>query len=103
MNDYTERIQVGNYPIPRGDFDGSSQRCFTPVYSRIYGLTTFEITTAVAFQYFKHQHIDIGVIEVGLGGRLDATNIIHPQVSVIASISLDHTAIPGQYPGGYRG
>lgn len=94
MIDYTERIQVGNYPIPRGDFVDVLNELY-PVIQEIYGLTTFEITTAVAFQYFKHQHIDIGVIEVGLGGRLDATNIIQPQVSVIASISLDHTAILG--------
>lgn len=94
MVDYTERIQVDNCPIPRQDFVDVLNELY-PVIQDIHGLTTFEITTAVAFQYFKHQHIDIGVIEVGLGGRLDATNIIQPQVSVIASISLDHTAILG--------
>ena len=94
MIDYTERIQVDNCPIPRQDFVDVLNELY-PTIQEIHGLTTFEITTAVAFQYFKRQNIDIGVIEVGLGGRLDATNIIQPQVAVIASISLDHTAILG--------
>ncbi|MGN0186666.1 MAG: bifunctional folylpolyglutamate synthase/dihydrofolate synthase [Paludibacteraceae bacterium] len=55
----------------------------------------FEITTALAFLYFAEQHVDIAVIEVGLGGRLDCTNIITPVLSVITNISLDHTDILG--------
>ena len=58
-------------------------------------LTTFEITAAVAFTYFALQHVDFAVIEVGLGGRLDATNVVTPLVSVITPISLDHTQILG--------
>ncbi len=53
--------------------------------------TFFEITTALAFKYFEEQHVDYAVIETGLGGRLDATNVIHPIASVITSISLEHT------------
>jgi len=60
-----------------------------------YQLTYFEICTAVAFWWFARQQVDIAVIEVGLGGRLDATNIITPEVSVITSIGLDHTDILG--------
>lgn len=58
--------------------------------------TEFEILTAMAFLYFKEQHCDIVVLEVGLGGRLDATNIIHaPEVAVICRIGLDHTEVLG--------
>jgi dihydrofolate synthase/folylpolyglutamate synthase len=58
-------------------------------------VTYFEFLTAVAFEYFKNQKIDIAVLEVGLGGRLDATNISHPLVSVVTNIALDHTAYLG--------
>ncbi len=61
-----------------------------------YGqLTTFEILTALAFAYFEEKRVDFQVIEVGLGGRLDATNVVDPQVCVITSISFDHTEILG--------
>ena len=61
-----------------------------------YGeLTTFEVLTALAFYYFREKGADFQVMEVGLGGRLDATNIINPEVSVITSISLDHTEVLG--------
>ncbi|ETJ35218.1 Folylpolyglutamate synthase, partial [human gut metagenome] len=52
--------------------------------------TEFEIITALMFLYFYNEKIDYGVIEVGLGGRLDSTNVIIPKVSVITSISMDH-------------
>jgi dihydrofolate synthase/folylpolyglutamate synthase len=94
MTDYTERIQVNSEPIPPDEFVRIINQIY-PIIQEINGLTTFEITTAVAFQYFKDLQIDLGVIEVGLGGRLDATNIIDPEVSVIASISLDHMGILG--------
>lgn len=55
------------------------------------GLTFFEITTALGFLYFARHHVDIAVLEVGLGGRLDSTNVCNPEVSVITSISFDHT------------
>lgn len=55
----------------------------------------FEITVAMAFDYFRNQKVDIAIIEVGLGGRLDSTNIIRPEVSLITNISLDHTALLG--------
>ena len=59
------------------------------------GLTWYEIFTAVAFLHFARQHVDIAVIEVGLGGRLDATNVVMPLVSVITSISMDHMSLLG--------
>ncbi|MBT4446366.1 bifunctional folylpolyglutamate synthase/dihydrofolate synthase [archaeon] len=57
--------------------------------------TFFEVTTAVAFLYFAGQEVDIAIIEVGLGGRLDATNVVKPLVSVITNIDLDHTKVLG--------
>ncbi len=58
-------------------------------------MTTFEITTALGFLYFARQKVDAAVIEVGLGGRLDATNVVDPLVSVITSLSMDHMAVLG--------
>ncbi len=55
----------------------------------------FEMTTALAFYHFASQKVDIAIVEVGLGGRLDATNIIHPQLCIITNISLDHTQLLG--------
>ena len=61
----------------------------------IPGLTMFEVTTALAFLYFARQQVDLAVIEVGLGGRLDATNVIVPTVCVITPVNLDHTDVLG--------
>jgi dihydrofolate synthase/folylpolyglutamate synthase len=63
--------------------------------AHIPAITWFELVTAVAFTYFARQKVDVAVIEVGLGGRLDATNVITPLVSVITSVSLDHTSLLG--------
>ena len=57
--------------------------------------TFFETTTAMAFSYFKDHEVDVAVIETGLGGRLDSTNVLYPKVTVLTSISLDHTKILG--------
>ncbi|HLP18145.1 MAG TPA: folylpolyglutamate synthase/dihydrofolate synthase family protein [Bacteroidota bacterium] len=59
------------------------------------GATFFEATTAIAFRYFADNHVDIAVVETGLGGRLDATNVLNPRVSVITSIGKDHTEVLG--------
>ena len=59
------------------------------------GLTTFEIITGIAFKYFSDEKVDFAVIEVGMGGRLDATNIVSPMLTVITSISHDHMKILG--------
>src|SRR5205085_8354267 len=61
-----------------------------------YGDTTeFELKTAVGFRYFAEQNVDFAAVEVGLGGRLDATNVVNPDVTVITNIGLDHTHILG--------
>ena len=62
---------------------------------KISGPTWFEVLTAVAFTHFKQMQVDLAVIETGLGGRLDATNLCNPVVSLITSISLDHTEVLG--------
>lgn len=66
-----------------------------PVIADFPEITWFEVVTAVAFQHFSNEQVDIAVVEVGLGGRLDATNILSPLVSVITSLSLDHTQFLG--------
>jgi dihydrofolate synthase/folylpolyglutamate synthase len=92
--DYNERIQVNLVPIPHGDMVSLVEQ-FKPVIDQVKEITTFEISTALAFQYFKDQGVDYAVIEVGLGGRLDATNVVDPVLSVITTISYDHQAILG--------
>jgi dihydrofolate synthase/folylpolyglutamate synthase len=57
--------------------------------------TWFELTTAIAFQYFTEAHVDFGVIEVGLGGKFDSTNIIDPELSILTNVGLDHTDVLG--------
>jgi dihydrofolate synthase/folylpolyglutamate synthase len=57
----------------------------------------FEMMTAIAFEYFARQSVDIAVLEVGMGGRLDATNVVEPRVSVITDISLDHQKFLGRH------
>lgn len=66
-----------------------------PIVAEMPGITWFEILTAVAFLHFARQQVDVAVVEVGLGGRLDATNVLTPMVSVITSLSLDHTKLLG--------
>lgn len=66
-----------------------------PVTARMEGLTWFELVTAMAFMHFAQREVEIAVVEVGLGGRLDATNVLTPLVSVITSLSLDHTGLLG--------
>lgn len=94
LQEYTERIQINGKNIPKNEFI-SLVESIKPNTSKIENLSTFEITTALAFQYFFQESVDMAVIEVGLGGRLDATNVVNPILSVIASISKDHEKILG--------
>jgi dihydrofolate synthase/folylpolyglutamate synthase len=94
LDDYAERIQINGVCIPHADLVELVE-FIKPYVAAIPELTTFEITTALAFCYFQQQGVDVAVIEVGLGGRLDATNVICPIVSVITSISYDHTHLLG--------
>jgi dihydrofolate synthase/folylpolyglutamate synthase len=94
LDDYAERIQINGEFIPHADLVQMVE-IIKPHVAKIPELTTFEITTALAFLYFSEQKVDVAVVEVGLGGRLDATNIVKPVVSVITSISYDHTQLLG--------
>jgi dihydrofolate synthase / folylpolyglutamate synthase len=95
-----ERIRINGEMIPEVDFAalvGEIKPIVESVNEQaIFGkLTTFEILTAVVFTYFKKNRVDFQVLEVGLGGRLDATNVVKPDVCIITSLSLDHTEILG--------
>ncbi len=92
--DFTERIQIDRRPIAEEALVALVDE-IKPHVAAIPRLTTFEIITALAFWHFARQGVDAAVIEVGLGGRLDATNVITPRVSVITSISRDHTYVLG--------
>jgi len=94
LDDYAERIQINGEFIPHSMLVDLVEE-IKPHVAAIPELTTFEITTALAFMYFARQKVNAAVIEVGLGGRLDATNVVVPEVSVITSISYDHTHLLG--------
>jgi len=94
LEDYVERIQVNGAPVSHKGLVELVEQVKAAV-AKVPLLTTFEITTAIGFLYFARQAVDAAVIEVGLGGRLDATNVVMPKVSVITSLSYDHTAVLG--------
>ena len=94
LDDYAERIRVDGQNIPHETLITRVEE-LKPLIAAIPEITTFEITTALAFDHFARQGVDAAVIEVGLGGRLDATNIVTPLVSVITSLSYDHTQLLG--------
>lgn len=91
--DFSERIRVNGEAVEHQfvvDFVAEHKDFFEPLHPSF-----FELTTAMAFKHFAEQKVDIAVIEVGLGGRLDCTNIINPLLSVITNISFDHTGFLG--------
>ena len=91
--DFRERIRVNGVMIPEKrvtDFVESERHFFEPLAPSF-----FELTTALAFLYFAEQQVDVAVVEVGLGGRLDCTNIITPDLAVITNISFDHQQFLG--------
>jgi dihydrofolate synthase / folylpolyglutamate synthase len=94
LHDYAERIQVDGRPIPHETLVALLEE-IKPDIAAVEKLTTFEITTALAFLYFARQGAKVAVVEVGLGGRLDATNVVDPLVSVITALSYDHMAVLG--------
>lgn len=94
MIDFRERIKVNHQNISRQTLTNYVMR-MRSTFEKIEKLSTFEIITSIAFQYFSDQKIDIAVIEVGMGGRLDATNVVRPIISIITPISHDHMKILG--------
>lgn len=92
LTDFRERILVNGKKISENDV----ARILNKINPFILGQTFFEVVTAAAFQYFSEQKVDFAVLEVGMGGRLDATNVTEPLVSVITNIALEHE----EYLGG---
>jgi dihydrofolate synthase / folylpolyglutamate synthase len=91
---YRERIQVGGSPISIADFSGLLERVLaeaTALERRHGAPTEFEVLTAAAFYWFAQSAVELGVVEVGLGGRLDATNVWQGGLSAITNVALDHT------------
>lgn len=91
--DFRERIRINGECVPEKyviDFVRDNKDFFEPLHPSF-----FELTTAMAFKYFAEEKVDYAVIEVGLGGRLDCTNIITPLLSIITNISFDHTQFLG--------
>jgi dihydrofolate synthase/folylpolyglutamate synthase len=93
LKDFRERIKVNGDMVPEAFVTGFTEK-IKPLVEEIEP-SFFEITVAMAFEYFAEQQIDIAVIETGLGGRLDSTNIIDPEVSVITNIGWDHMNLLG--------
>ena len=91
--DFRERIRVNGEMISKEAVVAFFEQ-FNQDFQNIQP-SFFEMTTALAFYHFDQEKVDIAIIEVGLGGRLDATNIIHPDLCVITNISLDHTQLLG--------
>lgn len=91
--DFRERIRINGKMIPEQnviDFIGDNKEKFEEMQ-----LSFFEMATGMAFDYFAKEKVDIAIIEVGLGGRLDSTNVINPELSIITNISLDHVNMLG--------
>ncbi len=94
LKNFTERIRINGEEISRDsvkDFISKNKS-----FLEQQGLSFFEMTVGMAFNEFAEQKVDIAIVEVGLGGRLDSTNIITPEVSVITNIGLDHTQFLGE-------
>ncbi len=93
LKDFRERIRVNGICVPEEyvvNFVENEREFFAPMRPSF-----FELTTAMAFKYFADEGVDVAVVEVGLGGRLDCTNIINPDLSVITNISFDHIQFLG--------
>lgn len=93
LKDFRERIKINGQPIPKEEvvmFVENNKAIFEQIRPSF-----FEMTVALAFDYFAREKVDVAVVEVGLGGRLDSTNIITPELSVITNIGLDHTDLLG--------
>ena len=93
LKDFRERIRINGQVVSKQFVIGFVKK--NRAFFEANQLSFFEMTVGMAFEYFSKQKVDLAVIEVGLGGRLDSTNIITPEVSVITNIGLDHTKILG--------
>lgn len=98
--DYTERIHIAGYDIPKEDFAKAAtvvrEAAEKAIADGVEAPTEFELLTAMAFWYFKEQKVDYAVMEVGMGGLYDSTNVIIPVVSVITNVAMDHEKYLGK-------
>jgi dihydrofolate synthase / folylpolyglutamate synthase len=94
LHDWREQIRLDGEPIAL-EAVASGVEALQPLVAQVPGLTQFEIVVVLALSFFARENVDVAVIEVGLGGRLDATNVIRPWVSVITSLSYDHVHLLG--------
>lgn len=93
LKDFRERIRIDGEMIPEKEvitFVESHKKKFSAL-----GLSFFEMTVGLAFDFFAKEKVDIAIVEVGMGGRLDSTNVLSPELSIITNISLDHTQFLG--------
>ncbi|MGE5140977.1 MAG: bifunctional folylpolyglutamate synthase/dihydrofolate synthase [Rudaea sp.] len=109
LHTYRERIRIDGALISKVDFSSEVERLH-PIVDRLARerpevgqATTFEVTTVAALDYFARRNVQVAVVEVGLGGRLDATNVLDPVLSIITPISLEHTAVLGNTLGEIAG
>ncbi len=93
--DFKERIKINGEKIPEKYVVDFVEQYIVPETEKGLELSFFEMTVGLAFKYFSDEQVDIAVIEVGLGGRLDSTNVINPELSIITNISFDHKALLG--------
>ncbi len=94
LNDFRERIKINGEMISEKnviDFVETNKKSFEKTQPSF-----FEMTVGLAFQYFKDEQVDIAIIETGMGGRLDSTNLVTPELSIITNIGLDHTQFLGE-------
>jgi dihydrofolate synthase/folylpolyglutamate synthase len=94
LKNFTERIRINGDEIPKKKVSAFINK--HKIFLENQKLSFFEMTVGLAFDYFANENVDVAIIEVGLGGRLDSTNIITPEISVITNIGLDHTQFLGE-------
>lgn len=94
LKNFTERIRINGDEIPKRKVSAFITKHKTFLENQ--KLSFFEMTVGLAFNFFADENVDIAIVEVGLGGRLDSTNIITPEISVITNIGLDHTQFLGE-------
>tara|TARA_R110002096_G_scaffold276109_1_gene469917 strand:+ start:132619 stop:133830 length:1212 start_codon:yes stop_codon:yes gene_type:complete len=94
LKDFRERIRINGHKIPAQNVVEFVEQ-YKSDFQKI-GLSFFEMTVGMAFDYFAKEKVDIAIVEVGMGGRLDSTNVLDPELSIITNISLDHTAFLGE-------
>ncbi len=97
LKDFRERIKIGGEMIPKEYVFGFLTE-WKPYFIK-NRLSFFEITTALCFKYFADSFVDVAVIETGLGGRLDSTNVLEPDLSIVTNVGLDHCALLGHSIG----